>query len=161
MGITSAEVAFPDRAPPLSEICAKATELCSLPIVVLESHPDQLLEFHGSIAFECARDWPIEVFAYRQGSVAGFVGVIDPADTQTVHLQGFAGEDPTLMVTTRMALESFDPFLNFFPGPPPFQFVVIGDDVPLFPMGIGNGDTWSLQGFAPAPGVLALPLLQG
>ena len=55
MGITSAEVAFPHRALPLPEICAKATELCSLSVVVLESHTDKLLEFHGSIAFECAQ----------------------------------------------------------------------------------------------------------
>ncbi len=105
MGITSAEVAFPDRAPPLPETCAKATELCSLPVVVLETHTDKILEFRGSIAFECAQDWPLEVFAYRQGSVAGFVGVTEPADTQTVHLRGDLGE-PTLMVTTRLALES-------------------------------------------------------
>ncbi len=104
MGITSAEVAFPDRAPPLPEICAKATELCSLPVVVIESHTDKLCEFHASIAFECAQDWPLEVFAYRQGFVAG-VGVTEPADTQTVHLRGDLGE-PTLMVTTRLALES-------------------------------------------------------
>ena len=71
---------------------------------MLESHTDKLLEFHGSIAFECAQDWPLEVFAYRQGSVAG-VGVIEPADTQTVHLRGDIGE-PTLMVTTQLALES-------------------------------------------------------
>ena len=106
MGITSAEVAFPHHAPPVSDICARATEICSLPVVVLESYTDKLLEFHALIAFECAQDRPLDLFAYRQGSVAGSVGVAEPADTQTVHLQGFAGEDPTLMVTTRMALES-------------------------------------------------------
>ncbi len=75
MGITSAEVAFPHRAPSLSDICTKATEICSLPVVVLESHTDKLLELDASIAFECAQDRPLELFTYRQGSVAGFLGV--------------------------------------------------------------------------------------
>ncbi len=106
MGITSAEVAFPHRAPSLSDICAKATEICSLPVVVLESHTDKLLELDASIAFECAQDRPLELFTYRQGFVAGFLGVREAADTQTVHLRGYAGEEPTLMITTRLALES-------------------------------------------------------
>ena len=124
MGMVFADVMFQDRAPPLSDICTRITDICSLPVVVLESNADEMHDLDATIAFECVPDIPLEILVYRPGAVVEFCddtfdeptlssfmknivqGVNEPAGTQTVYLRGYIGQEPTLMITTELALES-------------------------------------------------------
>lgn len=124
MGMMFASVTFQDRAPPLSDICAKITDICSLRVVVLKSDTDEIHDLHATIAFECAQDLTLEALAYRQGAIAQSLddafdepthrsfmkrvvqGANEPAGTQRVYLRGYLGQEPTLMLTTQLALEA-------------------------------------------------------
>ncbi len=100
MGIMLGHVEFDDRAPPLADICSAATEICGLPVVVLESTDDEIHDSIATIAFACAPDVPLTV--YTSSGVFGS----QPAGTQTVCLEGFLGQERTLIVATALALES-------------------------------------------------------
>lgn len=101
MGMMLGRVEFDDRAPPLADICSAATEICGLPVVVLESTDDEIHDSHATIAFACAPDVPLTVYTYPSGAAGN-----EPAGTQTVHLEAFIGQERTLIVATALALES-------------------------------------------------------
>ena len=110
MGMMLGWVVFEDDAPPLSEICSTVTELCGLPVVVLESTEDELHDSYATVAFACAPAVPLTVFTYRRRVstyMKKFVeGTNEPLGTQTVYLEGFVGQERTLIVATELALES-------------------------------------------------------
>lgn len=125
MGIVFDEVVFQGRAPPLSAIVDKITELSGLPLTVTESGAGvkgELYELHGYLAFACAPEQQIEIHVYRDGAVqklckemfgdvhlpiAQYVqGNNEPVGTQSVHLRGYLGQEPTLLIMTTLALEA-------------------------------------------------------
>lgn len=123
MGMMFANVTFEGHAPPLSVICARISEICSLPVVVLDTDAGDCRELDATIAFECNQELTLQLTAYRQGAVAQFCdetfddashralmknmvqGANEPAGTQTVYLRGYIGQEPTLMATTEIALQ--------------------------------------------------------
>jgi len=125
MGIVVNEVAFEGRAPQLSDIADKITELSGLPLSVTESGADvkgDLFDLHGYLAFACAAEQPLEIYAYRGRAVRDLCeemfgnvrlpmtkcvqGINEPAGTQSVYLTGYLGQEPTLLVATTLALEA-------------------------------------------------------
>lgn len=125
MGIVLDEVRFQGRAPDLRRIADKITELSGLPVIVQESGADvvgNLYDLHAGVAFACAPQEKLEVFSYRPGAVKEFyeefsqgielpsarfmVGLNEPAGTQAVYLRSFAGQEPSLMAFTLLALEA-------------------------------------------------------
>lgn len=122
MGITTAAVRFSGSAPSLPDICSAITDITSLPVVVIESSEDELCGLFADIAFQCAPEQTLEITVHRPGAVDRFcdesfegpadaafmkqfvTGANEPPGTQTVHLRGYVGEEPTLMFTTELAL---------------------------------------------------------
>lgn len=123
MGCVFEEVVFDGHAPELSGIVAKATELTGLPLSVrpLDSETTgDLHDLYAIVAFACHPKHEIKVYAYRQGAVREFYdrnfgkgphpiekclnGLHEPAGTQTVYVEGYAGQEPTLIGTIRLAL---------------------------------------------------------
>jgi hypothetical protein len=119
----SAEVRFDGRAPALSRIAEKVTELSGLGLSIQEVEPgDQGYDIHARLAFACAQDDQLEVRAYRPGAVRAFYdeafqgvpqpmdrfvqGLKEPAGTQAVYLRSHTGLDPTLLTVTILALEA-------------------------------------------------------
>jgi len=109
MGLVFEEVAFDGRAPQLSRIADKISELSGLPVVVTESGPDvkgDLYDLHGYLAFACAPAQQLEIHAYRDGAVRKLClpmgkcvrGMHEPAGTQSVYLRSFIGQEPTLLL---------------------------------------------------------------
>ncbi len=122
MGATVTAFEFPDHVPPLGDICAKITEICSLPVVVLVPFADET-EDVAKIAFEYARDMTVDVFALRRRAVAtlchelsdhpvdseftgSVCGADEPEGAPTISLFGFVQDDLTLFHVTELALES-------------------------------------------------------
>lgn len=121
MGMSFIDVTFDGEAPPLSKITGQITAITGLPVIVRESCDDSLFHFHARLAFEAVPDHSIEITAYRPAAVrrqmeemgmsdqpvAQFVqGANEPKGTQTVYLQGFVESEPTLMMSTAIALEA-------------------------------------------------------
>lgn len=124
MGLMLAVATFQDEPPTPDAICAAISSISSLTAIVVDEIADEMCTFKASIAFECATDLPLEVCAYRTGSVADFCEetfddeascppimdvMQDPngsSDTQTVRLEGYIGQERTLMATSQLALES-------------------------------------------------------
>ncbi|MGB0561648.1 MAG: hypothetical protein ACPGVO_07560 [Spirulinaceae cyanobacterium] len=124
MGIAKTCVTFQNHVPDLFDICSKITDICSLPVSVLESGTCELHELDAKIAFECAQGLPLEIYTYQPGAIKfydharaqddlvyrTFAQNVEGADelpgTQTVYLQGYLGQEPTLMLTTQIALET-------------------------------------------------------
>lgn len=125
MGIVVTEVTFEGQAPQLSDIAGKITELCGLPLEVTESASDvkgDLYDLHGCLAFACDPKQHLKIHAYRGGAVRKFCeetlgnvplpmarcvqGSNEPAGTQSVYLRGYIGQEPTLLITTALALEA-------------------------------------------------------
>src|SRR5258708_7272902 len=113
MGMVFGEVAFDGRAPCLSFIGAKISELSGLPVSVTELGSDvkgDLYDMHTSLAFVCAPEEQIELYTYRAGAVKEFCdqtfgdadlpmvkltqGLNEPSGTQVVYLRGFIGQEP-------------------------------------------------------------------
>src|SRR5262245_55255385 len=72
MGMVFGEVAFDGRAPELSRIADKITELSGLPVSVTESAADvksDLYDMHTSLAFACAPEERLEAHTYLPGAV--------------------------------------------------------------------------------------------
>ena len=124
MGIVFDQVRFDGRAPELSEIASKVTELCGLPLIVEQSDANEkgnLYDQHGHFAFACVSQEQVEIHSYRPGAVRAFydeftdcvelpsekfvTGLNEPAGTQAIYLTGFVGLE-TLMTVTLLALES-------------------------------------------------------
>lgn len=125
MGVVINEVAFQGRAPQLSDIADKITEVSGLPLSVTESGEDvkgDLYDLHGYLAFACAPEQQLEIHAYRGGAVRKLCeemfgnvrlpirkcvqGTNEPAGTQSVYLRGYIGQELTLLATTTLALEA-------------------------------------------------------
>jgi hypothetical protein len=125
MGVVIAEVVFDGQAPELSRIAEKVTELSTLPLSVTESGADVkagLYDLHASLAFACAPRAQLELYSYRPGAVKEFYqqtfgdadlplarfvqGLNEPPGTQAVYLQGYVGQEPTLLFVTELALET-------------------------------------------------------
>lgn len=124
MGRIFASVEFPGHAPPLVDICAAITRVCSMPVAVIESNSDDLRDLDATIAFECAKESTLDLLVYRPGAAATFCdesfddaantslmksvvqGANEPAGAQTVYLRGVLGQERTLFVTTVLALET-------------------------------------------------------
>src|SRR5262245_7847264 len=125
MGIVIGDAIFDSQAPELSRIAEKIQELSGLAITVHESGPEikgDLYDFHAQLAFTSAPKTQLEIRAYRPGAVKEFYqrafgdrelpfpkmiqGMNDPPNTQTIHLQGYIGQEPTLFVMTQLALEA-------------------------------------------------------
>lgn len=96
MGAMTADYTFNDGAPELSAICDKITDLCSLPVAVVETMGE--LDAHY-IAFHCAQDAPLLLMIDRSSSVHN-------QDTQEISLLLYTGEESTLFMTTTLALEA-------------------------------------------------------
>jgi hypothetical protein len=125
MGMVFGEVAFDGRAPELSRIADKITEVSGLPVSVTGSAADvegDLYDMHTSLAFACAPEERLEVHTYLPGAVREFYneaiegielptakfvqGMSEPAGTQTVYLRGYIGQEPTLLAVAILALEA-------------------------------------------------------
>jgi hypothetical protein len=125
MGMVFGELAFDGRAPDLSRIADKITELSGLPVCATESGADvkgDLYDMHTRLAFACAPEEQLALHTYLPGTVrrfhnqafegieprpAKFVeGMGEPAGTQTVYLRSYIGQDPTLMTVSILALEA-------------------------------------------------------
>jgi hypothetical protein len=118
MGVVVNVVTFEGRAPPLSAIADKITELSGLPLAITESGTDvrgDIYDLHGYLAFASVPKQRLEIFAYRDRevhelrrlSMAMFVqGIQRPAETQSVYLRGCIGQEPTLLAVTALALEA-------------------------------------------------------
>src|SRR2546426_313968 len=125
MGMVFGEAAFDRRAPGLSPIADKISELSGLPVSVTESGSDvkgDLYDLHASLAFACAPEDQLKLYTYRAGAVKEFrdqtfgdadlpmvkftQGLNEPAETQVVYLRSFIGQEPTLMAVTTLALEA-------------------------------------------------------
>jgi hypothetical protein len=124
MGMMFDDVTFENCAPSLSEICDKITSITSLPITVLESTSSELHLMDAQIAFESEPETDLRLLVYRPGAVAAFCnesfddpalrslmgrivhGANEPANRQTVFLQGFLGQDTTLITAVHCALTS-------------------------------------------------------
>ncbi|MGE5550141.1 MAG: hypothetical protein ACM3ZC_06375 [Bacteroidota bacterium] len=125
MGIVVQGVVFDNRAPDLSVIVGKITDMTGLPLSVTESREDtvtNLYVVYGRLAFACFPDDSIDIYAYRPGALRAscdtaleeaypgfhsFVeGMAEPEGTQTVHLRGYIGQEPTLFYATVFALEA-------------------------------------------------------
>ena len=105
-------VLFDDRVPPLAEICSKVTEICSLPVVVLESTTEELCDWQATIAFACAQDSPLKLSVHQttvcqlREETSSAPAHNPPIRSIAVDLQGHLGQERTLIVTTELALES-------------------------------------------------------
>src|SRR5262245_44568951 len=125
MGMVFGEATFDGRAPDLSCIADKITELSGLPVSVTESAAEvkgELYDMHASLAFSCAPAERLELHTYLPAAVREFCneafegiefptakfvqGMSEPAGTQTVYLRGYIGQDPTLMIVSILALEA-------------------------------------------------------
>ena len=109
MGMLLSFVLFDDQVPPLAEICSKVREICGLPVVVLESTAEGPCEWQATIAFGCAQDSPLKLRATvclcREET--SDVPTHNPfVKNIVVRLQGYVGQEPTLFVTTKLALEA-------------------------------------------------------
>jgi hypothetical protein len=125
MGVVVSEVSFDVKAPELSRIADKVTELSGLPLSVTESGADvkgNLHDLHAYLAFACYPEARLELDSYRPGAVKEFYqqtlgdtclpmakyvqGLNEAPGTQTVYLRGYVGQEPTLLFVTQIALES-------------------------------------------------------
>jgi hypothetical protein len=127
MGLVFEEVVFDGRAPQLSHIADKITELSGLPLGVIESGPDvkgDLYDLHGYLAFACAPKQQLEIHAYRDGTVRKHrlpmgkcvQGMHEPSGTQSVYLRSFIGQEPTLLLAATLALEAMGGHPKHLPG---------------------------------------------
>jgi hypothetical protein len=124
MGLVSTDVKFEGKAPPLSRIVEKIKEIGGLPLVVEESNSEirgDLYDLHERIGFACLANHDIKIYSYRDGAVKKFLeqsgmskmpvanvveGAREPTGTQTVYLEGYMGQDLSIMDVTILALES-------------------------------------------------------
>jgi len=124
MGIVSREVAFQGTAPPLSRVVDKITEIGGLPLEVQESSAEirgDLFDMDARIGFACLTNHDIKIYSYRNGAVKEFlekagpsmvpiakvmVGANEPAGIQTVYLEGYRGQELSIMDLAVLALES-------------------------------------------------------
>jgi hypothetical protein len=182
MGIVLQEVTFDGPAPTAAMIAARMTERVGLPVIVRESPAAAaaaaavdrggLYDLAAWIAFEMYPKAEIELTAYRAGAVKEHLrrcgmdalpianvvqGVNEAAGTQTVYVQGYVGQEPTLLLATTLALESLGGRL----GEPmsdelrrEFGRVVSGDELRRRHRKVGRQGLMALAG-----GVLLLPVL--
>jgi hypothetical protein len=128
MGIVSSEVVFKGKAPSLTCIAEKITEISSLDLSIkefeLETQP-RLYDFYAYISFSLIPHNHLKIYAYRSGAIRKFYlkshnylglsiinpsieGFNEPIDTQTVYLRMYLGQEPTLFYMTIFALEALD-----------------------------------------------------
>jgi hypothetical protein len=119
------ELAFDGRAPDLSRIADKITELSGLPVCATESGADvkgDLYDMHTRLAFACAPEEQLELHTDLPGTVRKFYnealegieprsakfvkGMGEPGGTQTVYLRSYIGQEPRLIVVSILALEA-------------------------------------------------------
>lgn len=124
MGIVVTEVIFDAPAPTATKIAARVEEIVGLPLVVRDSSPEikgSLFDLDAQLAFAVYPRSQIEVTAYRAGAVREHlrltgVDVMPIADVvqgsneatgqQTVYVEGYVGQEPTLLLATTFALET-------------------------------------------------------
>jgi len=124
MGLVVQQVNFDGRAPSLLQIVQKITQTGGLPLTVEESSPTirgNLFDLHARLAFARFPKDKIEVTTYRTGAVSEQLkrdgvsdlplakvvqGAREPSGTQTVYMQGYMGQEPTLFFITAIALEA-------------------------------------------------------
>src|SRR6476469_9087857 len=124
MGLVSQSVAFESAAPPLSRIVDKIVEIGGLPVKVQESDSEireDLYDLHAHIGFACLPNHDIKIYTYRDGAVRELLvqtglskqlvaKVVEGADERTgtprVYLEGYSGQDLSIMEVTTLALES-------------------------------------------------------
>lgn len=124
MGIVSREVSFQGMAPPLSLIVDKIAEIGGLPLEVQESSAEirgDLFDLDARIGLACLSNHDIKIYTYRNGAVKEFlekagpsmlpiakvmVGAKEPTGVQTVYLEGYRGQDLSIMDLAVLALES-------------------------------------------------------
>src|SRR3954470_11703465 len=124
MGLVTQGVAFEGTAPPLSRIVDKITEIGGLPLQVQESNSDirgDLYDLHARIGFACLPAHDIKIYTYRDGAVKELLehsgmsklpiakvmeGANERLGSQSVYLEGYRGQDLTIMDVTILALES-------------------------------------------------------
>lgn len=124
MAIVTEKARFKTPAPRLKQIADTITEICGLPVTVEESGAEikgGLYDFHAHLAFSSEPKDKLEIHAYIPGIVqknyeqmrAGEMGEFapkaqewdEPSEFQTVHLQIYLGQEPTLLMVTALALE--------------------------------------------------------
>ena len=124
MGVTVEEVVFAYPAPSAGAISTRVAERTGLPVTVAEDSPDDrrdLYDLRADLAFAAHPKSPVQVTAYRPGAVRNHLrrtgmdrsplarvvqGANEADGTQTVHVRGYVGQEPTLFVAVTLALES-------------------------------------------------------
>lgn len=125
MGIVRGTVVFDGSAPDLSRIADAITSLTGLSVTTTASPAEAaggVHAWHGRIVFDCVPEEPLVLYAYNPGPVADFFGkslgdvgrftapfvegMNEKPGTQAVYLEGYVGQDPTLMMVASLALES-------------------------------------------------------
>jgi hypothetical protein len=124
MGIILFHVTFDAPAPVATEISARISDLAGLPIVVNDIHAKlggTLHDLYAQIAFETYPRTQVTVSAYRAGAVkehlkrTGMGGwpvatIVEGANEidgeQTVSVEGYVGQEPTILLATVLSLES-------------------------------------------------------
>src|SRR5690242_7803542 len=133
MGITATSAAFRDDRPTLDAIVAEIERRSGLPLVVESREPGTVFRFNAAVAFACARQEQVEIYAYAPGApnirdtilttegidqlaqdnpqVARMIDTLrtapapDPHLTH-VHTRGYVGEEGTLHDSVAIALEA-------------------------------------------------------
>jgi hypothetical protein len=124
MGLVVQNVVFENTAPSLSRIVERIVEIGGLPLEVQESNSEirgDLFDLHARISFECLPGHGIKVYTYRAGAVKELLeraglskqpvakvveGVHERIGAQTVYLEGYRGQDLTIMDVATLALET-------------------------------------------------------
>ncbi len=123
MGLVITEITFDGPAPSLARIAEKVSELSGLTVNFedLRRLSDQLHDEYGTLEFACFPKECIEVSAYRANAVKEHLekigmntwpiakvvqGANEVVGTQTVYVQGYVGQEPTLFMMIVFALEA-------------------------------------------------------
>jgi hypothetical protein len=119
MGKALVEATFPAPAPKAAAIAARVTDLVGLPLIVSESSSEfrgRLYDLHARVAFAAYPKEEVTLSAYRPsvdragmatGPLADVVqGSREVAGTQKVYIEGYVGQEPTLLFATLLALEA-------------------------------------------------------
>lgn len=131
MGLVRNEVAFKDKAPSLTCIVDKITELSGLSLSIKEGELDtntNLYDLYAQLSFSSDPHNQLKLHAYRSGAVRecytdyykyygdfdmpieflfqGLEGFDEPVNTQAIYLENYLGQEPTLFYIAIFALEA-------------------------------------------------------
>lgn len=124
MGMMFGTSHFSDTPPQLTEICERMEAICGLPVLVHEKDSGPGYVYEATIAFAANPDLELKISLSDREAMRQNIdetcddpvlrsmmkntvqGANAPPGTNSVHLQGYLGQEVTLMMVTLLALES-------------------------------------------------------